>query len=66
MIARYSFAVCKRCGVQSPPVLWSKGDLKSQIPEFVQALEAMDWHFDILAVCPACRNDQEKDPKTAA
>ena len=55
MSARYTFAVCISCGVQSPPIiLEDDGPKELSIP-----LSAMGWRFDklrfnVLATCPRC------------
>ncbi len=55
MTARYTFAVCLSCGVQSPPII-----LNDDAPvELSILLAAMGWRFDKLrfnasATCPQC------------
>ena len=49
--ARYTFAVCVKCGVQSPPIINPMGMEKQ--------LQEMGWHLDtlkftVLATCPKC------------
>jgi len=60
MTARYSFAVCVRCGVVSPPLIWR--DDAASLP---------GWRFDrfrfsVNAICPACLDAEKKDSTTAA
>ena len=51
-MARFTFAVCIRCGVQSPPILLVDKNI-------VQELKAMGWVLDegkfvVRAICPEC------------
>jgi len=55
-MTQYSFAVCKKCGVQSPPII-NPRDMETRLRE-------MGWHLDtfkftIVATCPKCRHAEE-------
>jgi len=55
---RYTFAVCTKCGVQSPPIILRDGEPAS----IVKGLQQMDWKFDrlrfnVLATCPKCQEN---------
>jgi hypothetical protein len=63
MSARYTFGVCRKCGVQSPVIL---SKVAIELPEFVLALERMGWRFDLQPLCPQCCDGKEKSPDTAA
>jgi hypothetical protein len=64
MIARYTFAVCSRCGVQSPPLIdWD-----------FDRLVRVGWRiagskYAFIATCPSCVDAERKeaeDPDRAA
>jgi hypothetical protein len=60
MTARYTFLVCSCCGVQSPPIIdrLRSSDLPGWLIDATK--------FNVIAICPACRDDQEKNPDRAA
>ena len=58
MSARYSFAVCVRCGVQSPPMI-TRDDNEQQV---LTGWRIENYRFKIMATCPACL-DAEKNSK---
>jgi hypothetical protein len=72
MTARYSFAVCIKCGVQSPPIiLTGKTGMAAGAMAVLrhQGWQYQKFDFNILAVCPACldgEKDQGETPDTAA
>jgi hypothetical protein len=60
VITQYTFAVCVKCGVQSPPVMLKRGE-----PRVLNdALQDMGWKFDrlrfnVLAKCPGCLSETD-------
>ena len=70
MTPRYTFAVCTKCGVASPPIL-----LPSHYPSAIaltaltnQGWKCQSFTHNITALCPKCRNEEEAaaDPRPAA
>jgi hypothetical protein len=64
MTARYTFAVCIRCGVQSPPMIVAKEG--RVIVEYLKGLQRMGWRAWPRPICPACIDAEEKDSDSAA
>jgi len=61
--ARYTFAVCVKCSVQSPPIIIAENghDSSEDLP---LALSKMGWKFDarrfsVMATCPQCAVEAE-------
>ena len=54
-MTRYTFAVCKLCGVQSPPIL-NPRNMEMQLKDMGWKLDTMK--FTILATCPTCQNEK--------
>jgi len=66
MTAKYTFAVCISCGVQSQPIILLDG----QPLEIDVALRSMGWRFDklrfnIAATCPKCLKDAQTEKANA-
>jgi hypothetical protein len=67
MTARYTFGICSRCGVVSPPIVvtghsaWSVA-IGSLIQ---QGWKYQDLKFNIIAVCPACLDAEENSDSAA-
>jgi len=60
MIVRYTFAVCMKCGVQSPPVILSN---RSALRIATEGLQKQGWvykglQFNIQAICPKCADEK--------
>jgi hypothetical protein len=59
MSARYTFAVCSKCGVQSPPII-----VDSEYVGVYVALQAMNWQVEkysernVVGICPQCQKQQ--------
>lgn len=56
-MARYTFAVCIRCGVQSPPVIL-------ETETVTEKLKQMGWRVDegrfvVRAICPSCQETEQ-------
>lgn len=57
MTSRFTFAVCMKCGVQSPPI--------TNMRNVDAELKGMGWHlnhrrFTVLATCPGCQDEKQK------
>jgi hypothetical protein len=68
MTARYTFVVCSRCGVVSPPLLMD--DEKLPVPltgvRYLQDWRIETTRFNSIATCPACINAEREDSDSAA
>ena len=53
-MTRYTFAVCKLCGVQSPPII-NPRNMEMQLKDMGWKLDTLK--FTILATCPQCCNE---------
>ncbi len=54
--ARYTFAVCIKCGVQSPPII-DIGNMEKQLKDMGWKTETL--RFTHRAICPKCQHAQE-------
>jgi len=54
-LSEYTFAVCIRCGVQSPPII-NPRHMEQQLRDMGWKLDTLK--FTILATCPMCQTTQ--------
>lgn len=55
-MASYTFAVCVKCGVQSPPILEPR-TMDKQLEKMGWKLDRMQ--FSVLATCPKCQTNAD-------
>jgi hypothetical protein len=65
MTARYTFVVCSRCGVVSPPMIVGDEELVPLVGR-VNSWRIERTRFNNIAICPACIDAEEENSDSAA